>query len=165
MHIEEHRMRETAKSDSWKTLPMPHTVAELDFPATFSEQEFAQIALGLIPEAMEDKWFMYLEATTLHLHRSWTGHCIYKVQFEQTGAIYTVRRATVNRDSDQYREDDNSYDAEMLNFLIRNFLLGDRVPFPMPSNLPKNAPKGLFQHHVSGSGFPETPTKRERKKE
>jgi len=33
--------------------------------------------MGLVPEEIEDKWFIYWEDDTLFFHRSWTGNCIY----------------------------------------------------------------------------------------
>jgi hypothetical protein len=149
-------MTEAAKSDSWKTKPMPAEVAVLDYAAEFSPEEFERISRGLVPQEMEDKWFIFLEGNTLNLHRSWTGHCIYQVEFDRDVEKYSVRRATANRVPDEYRQTDDAYDAQMFHFLISNFLLGRSVPFPVPSDLPKDTPKGVYQHHVSGSGYPET---------
>ena len=140
-----------AKPDSWKTKPMADAVAVLEYYANFSSAEFERISRGLVPVEMEDKWFIFLDGNTLNLHRSWTGHCIYQVEFDRDGEKYSVSQAMVNRSSDEYQETDDSYDSQMLNFLIRNLLLGNSVPFPMPSDLPKNTPKGVYQHHISGT--------------
>lgn len=151
-------MCEIATPDSWKTVPMPESVAVLDYTAEFTAEEFGRISRGLVPECMEDKWFVYLKDNTLHLHRSWTGHCIYQVEFGCDGDKCSVERVTVNRDPSQYNERDDLYDARLLDFLIRNLLLGQNLPFPMPPlALPPDAPKGLHQHHVSGTGYPEKP--------
>ena len=150
-------MTPIAKPDSWKTLPMPAKVAVLEYAAEFSAEEFERISRGFIPEAMEDKWFIYLDADTLCLHRSWTGHCIYKVEFAREGGGHVVRHAIANRDPVEYTQRDNAYDARLLDFLIRNLLLGAGVPFPMPKGLPGDAPRGLYQHHVAGTGYPEKP--------
>lgn len=146
---------ETAKLDSWMTKPMPDAIADLDYSAEFSPQEFERISHGLIPKEMEDKWFIVLDGHTLNLHRSWTGHCIYQVEFGRDGEKYSVRRTTANRVPDQYRQTDDDYDVRMLNFLIRNLLLGDNGAFPMPSDLPRNTPKGVFQHHIAGTAYRE----------
>jgi len=103
---------------------------------------------------MEDKWFIFMEENWLCLDRSWTGTCIYKIRLQQIEDKY-LSDALVNRDPEQYRETDINYDAAILNFLVENLLLGKRVSFPVPSNLPEGTPKGLYQHHISGSGFPE----------
>ena len=130
---------------------MPEAVAELDYFAVFTPKEFERISRGLIPGKMEDKWFIFLEDNTLNFHRSWTGHCIYKVEFDYDGRQYAVRSAMVNRNPKEYRQTDSDYDAQLLNFLIRNLLLGDNTPFPIPSDLPNNISKELYQHHVSGT--------------
>ena len=123
---------ETAKPDSWQREPMPDSVAELDYDATFSKAEYERIARGLIPETMDDKWFIFLEGDRLNVHRSWTGHCIYEVEFAASADTYTVRRARVNRDPEQYRETDDAYDARLLDFVIRRLVLGEDVPRPLP---------------------------------
>jgi len=148
---------ETAHKDAWKTQPMPRETAVLGYSGQFSSEEFEKISLGLIPKEMEDKWFIYLDGTTLHLHRSWTGICIFEVEFEEIDGKHIVRRALVNRNQTQYQGTDDAYDSALLHFLISNLLLGKRVEFPIPSALPKGAPKGIFQHHISGTAYPEKP--------
>lgn len=130
---------------------MPEQTAVLYYQAQFSVQEFDQISTGLIPQKMEDKWFIVLEGKTLKLYRSWSGNCIYQVDFAQEDFHYYVSRAIVNRDPAQYLETDNAYDCLLLNFLIRNLLLGQDVPFPMPPKSPEELPKGVFQLHISGT--------------
>jgi hypothetical protein len=146
----------TAESkDSWKTLPMPAETGVLKYSAEFSPEEFGRIALGVRPQQMEDKWFIYVEGDVLYLHRSWTGTCIYQVEFVARDGNHAVSRALVNRNPSQYRETDDAYDAVLLDFLISNLLLGKRNAFPLRAGLPKETPKGAFQHHVTGTAFPE----------
>jgi hypothetical protein len=133
-------------------LPLPAQRAKLNIERKFAEQDYLRLKNGLIPEAMEDKWFIFMEDDVLSFHRSWTGMCIYEVHFDKHRAITEV---WVNRDSQQYKETDNAYDERLLNFLIDNLLLGKSTPFPMPSNLPSDLPKGVVQHSVSGTGYPE----------
>ncbi|HEX3532389.1 MAG TPA: hypothetical protein VH988_35460 [Thermoanaerobaculia bacterium] len=148
---------ETARRDSWKTQPMPQETVVLGYSEEFSSEEFEKISRGLITEEMEDKWFIYLDETTLHLHRSWTGICIYYVELEEIAGKYTVRRALVNRNQTQYQATDDAYDSQLLHFLISNLLLGRQVEFPVPEASSSEAPKGIFQHHISGTAYPEKP--------
>jgi hypothetical protein len=157
-------MSEKATIASWKTKPLPEQTARLDYQAQFSAQEFDQISTGLIPQEMEDKWFIVLDGRTLKLYRSWSGNCIYQVEFAQEGYHYHVSRAIVNRNPAQYLETDNTYDAQLLNFLIRHLLLGQDVPFPMPYKVPKELPGGAFQHHVSSTASREVRSKRGKRK-
>ena len=148
-------MAEKAQRNSRKTQPMPDKSAQLPYARQFSFEEYEQISLGLNPRQMEDKWFIFLEDDWLYLHRSWTGMCVYKVQLQQKEGKYIVTDALVNRDPEQYPVTDVNYDAAILNFLVENLLLGKHIPFPVPNNLPKDTPKGVYQHHISGSGYPE----------
>lgn len=145
--------REIARPDSWETVKMPIEVSHLPFQKTYTAEEFSVIARGLVPEVMEDKWFIYMQNNELYFHRSWTGDCIYKVILEENNAEYIVKEALVNN---QYTEQDNAdYDIALLNWLIDALLLDKSVPFPIPKGLATDATPGLFQHVISGTGFPE----------
>lgn len=102
---------------------MPPATAVLDYAERFSEECFGRISLGLIPEEMEDRWFVYREGMTLYLHRSWTGTCIYEVEFEAIQGGVRVRRAVVNRDPTQYGGTDDAHDLALLRSLIHDQLL------------------------------------------
>lgn len=138
-----------ATRDSWKTKQMPKLKTRLQLDLTFSTEEYQRISLGLVPEQMEDKWFIYLEGEWLYFHRSWTGHCIYQLRLEPDGNGYKVAEAWVNRNPDQYTEADDSYDATLLTFLIERLLLGKDVPFPAPSHLSRDL-QPVHRHHVVG---------------
>lgn len=96
--MSERNKRKPACRSDWKTLPMPpqHETFILNRP--FSAQEMAALHQGNIPQAMEDKWFWYMEGFTLWAHRSWTGYCIYRIDFKEDGHHIV----TVNRDPEQY---------------------------------------------------------------
>jgi hypothetical protein len=121
---------ETAHKGCWKIQPMPQETSVLRYSAEFSSEEFERISRGLIPHDMEDRWFIYLEGKTLYLHRSWTGICIYQVEFTMHSGKHSVCRALVNRYQDQYGETDDAYDSKLLHYLISNLLLGKHVRFP-----------------------------------
>ena len=63
---------------------------------------------------MEDKWFWYMEGSTLWAHRSWTGHCIYQIDFKEDDHHVV----TVNRDPEQYKCTRIEEDIESLNKLL-----------------------------------------------
>ena len=152
--------REKATRESGQSLSMPKQRKNLAFERLINQDEFDQISLGLISHDMDDKWFIFMEDMQLHFHRSWTGHCIYQVRFEQKEKGYAVSEAWVNRSKEQYRNNDDDYDIALLSFLIDNFLLGKNTSFPLPSNLKENLPKGVYQHSVSGTAYPENKTKK-----
>ena len=103
-----------ARREDWKTEPMPEKYESFVLCRSFSEAEMEALRRGNVPKEMEDKWFLYMEGTTLYAHRSWTGVCIYRIDFKEDGR-HTV---TVNRDPEQYGCDDIGEDTETLNRLL-----------------------------------------------
>ena len=81
---------------------------------SFSESEMNALRCGNIPQAMEDKWFWYMEGWTLWAHRSWTGYCVYRIDFKKDGNHVV----TVNRDPEQYGCTSIEEDIETLNKLL-----------------------------------------------
>ena len=134
-------METKAKKNSWKTLPMPDTPAELKFNRSFTKEEYVHLSKGLTPHEMEDKWFIFMEKDCLYFHRSWTGFCIYQLKIIPDGEKYTVNEVFVNSKQNQYKRISKNYDIAILDFLIDNLLLGKLNPFPLPDNLPENIPK------------------------
>ena len=111
-----------ARRGDWKTKPMPEKHETFVLSRSFSEEEMDTLRRGNIPRAMEDKWFWYMEGPTLWAHRSWTGHCIYRIDFGEDNE-HTV---TVNRDPEQYRCTSIDEDISTLNGLLDRWA---RVPY------------------------------------
>jgi hypothetical protein len=101
---------------------MAVTAKRLDLDITLSAEQYEAAQKGLIPNAMEDKWFIYFEDGWLNFHRSWTGYCIYRLRFEPQGDSYTVAEAWVNQDPSQYGNLDDSYDVYLVRSLIDRVL-------------------------------------------
>ena len=156
-------MNSSAK-DSWKSKIKPYPLKRmpLDFDALYDAPEADKIRLGLIPQAMEDKWFIYFEESWLYFHRSWSGHCIYALRFVESASGLRVVDSWVNREPEQYKETDVSYDRKLVGFLIDAFLLHKPSQFPKPADQPEPLP-GVFQHGVVGRAYPEIKHKPESK--
>lgn len=90
----------------------------------FTEEEFIKIRAGLIPEEMEDKWFIFFEDNWLYCHRSWTGYGMYKAQIIKEGKDYLIMEFFAERDLNLYTNEDDDYDRGALTFLIVQGLLG-----------------------------------------
>jgi len=75
----------TAKPADCKTEASPSKKTTVHLDRTFSPQEMEHIRRGLVPEQMEDKWFIYWQDDTLFFHRSWTGSCIHCCPFHPRG--------------------------------------------------------------------------------
>jgi hypothetical protein len=123
-------MTHCATPTDWKTesLPAKHTTIPLD--RLFSAGEMDRIRCGLVPEAMEDKWFLYCRDDTLYCHRSWTGVCIYVVHFAAEDGSFRMTSADANRDPVQYRETRDERDAALVSYLIDTLLLRRVAEFP-----------------------------------
>ena len=103
-----------AKRSDWKTLDMPEQHEEFVLHWPLDERQMEALRHGYVPQAMEEKWFWFMEGDTLFAHRSWTGYCIYRVEFRADGD----HAVTVNRDPGQYTGSDAAEDAETLRKLL-----------------------------------------------
>jgi hypothetical protein len=144
-----------ARRDSWKILSLPTARVDLVFNESYTPDEFERIKRGLIPRQMEDKWFIFFEESWLYFYRSWKGQCIYAIRFDSSAAGVFAVESWVNRDNTQYKETRTNYDRAIAKFLIDAFLLRKQAVFPVPSNLPADTPKGIYQHHLVGRAYPE----------
>ena len=102
-----------ARRGDWKTEPMPERHETFVLDRSFSDAEMDALRRGNVPQAMEDKWFWYMEGATLWAHRSWTGYCIYRIDFQEDHHVVTV-----NRDPEQYRSASIEEDIASLNKLL-----------------------------------------------
>jgi hypothetical protein len=143
-----------ATQDSWKTLPLPAKKEALGFDAVYTDLDAEMIMGGLIPQEMEDKWFIYFREGWLYFHRSWTGACVYGVRLDGSPAGVRVVESWVNRDPQQYESDDVEYDRKMVGFLVDAFLLRKPAQFPRPHDQSQSV-AGVFQHHLVGRAYPE----------
>jgi hypothetical protein len=146
-----------ATRNSWNILPPPATRTDLGFAESYTPSEFERIKRGLIPLEMEDKWFIFFEEPWLYFHRSWTGACIYGVRFERSPVGASSVESWVSRDTVWYKEARVDYDRALLRFLVDAFLLAKHVSFPVPTDVPLNAPRGIYQAAVVGRAYPESP--------
>ena len=97
---------------------------------TFSQEDMERIRRGLIPEQMEDKWFIYWKDDALFFHHSWTGFCIYVVRFAAVSGSWKMIEAEVNRNPEQYSEISDERDAKMISYLVDVLLLHRDADFP-----------------------------------
>ncbi len=119
-----------AKPTDWKTEALPSQRAAILIDRAISQDEMAQIRRGLVPEQMEDKWFIYWKDDALYFHRSWTGFCVFIVQFATEGDGWKMVTACVNRNPEQYRETSDDQDRKMISYLVDVLLLHRDVAFP-----------------------------------
>lgn len=119
--------REVAVKDSWNTKAMPEKSTIIELNQTYTKEQMDNMKKGLIPQEMEDKWFVYFDESEmkLYFHRSWTGNCVYILQFEEVGGDdsegqqFLATRVEVNRDPEQYTCTDDESDKETVMDLIQ----------------------------------------------
>jgi O-acetyl-ADP-ribose deacetylase (regulator of RNase III) len=90
-----------ARRDDWKTEPDP-PLRPLPFEQHLDERAAATLALGTVPEEMENKWFVFQEGDRIHFHRSWTGILIFRVRV----TAGRVHGAEFNADPAQFKGSD-----------------------------------------------------------
>ena len=119
--------RGQASKGDWQMEPMPEKSTTIELNQEFSKTQMEAIRNGCVPEQMEDKWFIYFDLSEgkLYLHRSWTGYCIYIVQFEEREGTFTATTAVVNRDSSQYNCTNDEEDKKTALAVIGSVLLGE----------------------------------------
>ena len=138
-----------ATAVSWQNRPLPHQHKELPLRGSYSREEYVRLSMGHTPQGPDDKWFIYLEDEWLYVHRASTGTCVFQLQIVPDGDKYAAVRLLVNRDRQQYRNEDDEYDVQLLSFLIDRLLLGRFAPFPQPRSLAKGD-HGRHKQHVMG---------------
>ena len=128
--------RPGARPGDWKTLPFPASHAEVPVDRVFSIAEMTRLRDGLLPEEMEDKWFVVWTGEALDLHRSWTGNHIFRVTFAPAPFGEVVARALANRDPEQYRAPEAGYDGKMAMWVLDAIVLGRWRKLPVVSPSP-----------------------------
>jgi len=111
--------------------PMPDTRQELGLRRRFNTAEFALIRKGFLPD-WDAKWGICFDAERIELRmcRSWTGTCIYLLNFREDSHGVEIGESWVNRDPEQYQETNVRHDSEVASWLIDVFLLGQNREFP-----------------------------------
>lgn len=119
-----------AKRSDWNCRPLPASHVTLPLDRRYSPEEMERIREGLLPEEMEDKWFIFMEGDELFLHRSWTGYCVFVARFRHLRRRWRLYEVDVSREPEEYRSTDDEEDARMMVYLVEALLLGKRVRFP-----------------------------------
>ena len=133
-------MTRPAMPSDWETTPMPTQHLAITLDRSFSVLEMERIRQGVVPEQMEDKWFVYWHDGTLYFYRSWTGFCVFVVHFAVEGESCRMVGAEVNRDPEQVGEP-HGRDDELISYLIDALLL--RHDAELPSDEPDEGQRAL----------------------
>ena len=70
-----------AQAEDWNIQPIPKDMYLINCKLKYTDKQFDMIERGVIPEEMEEKWFIYYDSSRLYIYRSWTGICVFIVKF------------------------------------------------------------------------------------
>jgi hypothetical protein len=116
-------MTKLISRDSWRTVDMPLTYETTSLNIKLTESEFQAVLIGFLPKDTDDRWFMYVNEGWINLHRSWTGHCIFRIKVEVMNEGWLLNGLQVNRDHNQYKstniEADKNEAESVLRYLIK----------------------------------------------
>jgi len=104
---------------------MPSLRAKIPFDRRFTEAEFERVRHEIMPQTMEERWFVVFEDPWLHIGRSWTGYTIFDVRIVKDGDRYKIAEVWANREANQYGETNLRKEAETLRMVIDHVILGN----------------------------------------
>jgi hypothetical protein len=113
----------TTRTD-WKNKPLSDKADKVVVDFTFSAQDFERLKLGYKPQDMDDRWFICFEDNYLYFHRSWTGHCIFKLKIEKVSDDkYSGTELWIERDQNIFNSSNDTEAIDTVRQLIENKLL------------------------------------------
>ena len=75
---------------------MPASAERLAVDREYPGHEWARLCFGVVPNSMEERWFIFYEEPWLCVHRNSNGECFFRVRFEVTGGGARIAEAYVN---------------------------------------------------------------------
>lgn len=116
---------------TFKLWAMPKKLAELSLGIELNAFDSYLVRRGVIPEQMEDKWFIYCQEGSIQMRRSWTGYLVFEIKFDLRGDRMYLKQLLINRNTKQYSETDDQFDKGLALFLLKALLL--RLPAEYPT--------------------------------
>ncbi|MCW8138714.1 MAG: hypothetical protein KIT58_07405 [Planctomycetota bacterium] len=112
-----------ATRESWELQPMPEARLRLPYERRFSPAELRRLEQGFVPTVMEEKWFAFMEADTLFIHRSWSGYFVFALELVRDPGGARVKAAWANGDPTQYRPADAEDAVRDLGMVVDQWLI------------------------------------------
>ena len=110
--------KEKATADSWGILPVTGDSVTKAMDFLLTDHQMQQIAMGHIPDAMEDHWFMYCDDQYIRYYRSWTGRCAFIAKYKKIDSGYKICELTIPDDDLRKKGAANiNFDALSMMFL------------------------------------------------
>jgi len=120
-------IRPVATKETWENKPI-FLPKYIEFKIKLSDAEYALLKRGLVPDAMEDKWFIYFEDDWLYFHRSWTGQGIFKARLLEIDGEKVIDLFYVEGDPEQNKNTNDELSKEIFIYLIGRGLLKRAMP-------------------------------------
>jgi 8-oxo-dGTP diphosphatase len=109
--------------DDWRILNMPLVYETVWLNESFNASDCKALLQGYLPKGTDDRWFMYSVDDWIYLHRSWTGHCIFRVQIEIIEQGCMLTQLHINRDSSQYRSTNSEADKSEVKSVLKHLII------------------------------------------
>ncbi|GHA09695.1 hypothetical protein GCM10010372_06680 [Streptomyces tauricus] len=90
--------------------------------------QWQRVRHGVRSLSMEEKWDAYLEGDQLSLHRSWTGHGVFRVTVAEGAGGRRPVAAWVESDPDLYRRGGDESESAFLELFLRAWYMDDTRP-------------------------------------
>lgn len=90
--------------------------------------QWQRVPHGVRSLSMEEKWDAYLEGDQLSLHRSWTGHGVFRVTVAEGAGGRRPVAAWVESDPDLYRRGGDESESAFLELFLRAWYMDDTRP-------------------------------------
>src|SRR5437762_4182517 len=100
---------------------------EFDLELTLTANEFELFDNGVFSNSMEEKWNIFLLDNFMYWARSWTAHCIYKIQVTRQAGSVTLEKGFVTRDKSQYNSANLEKDKILFLQLLQGYLDRDDI--------------------------------------
>lgn len=104
--------------DDCRIFDMPVTYETSLLYKELNAAEYQALLMGFLPRDMDDRWFMYANEGYVYLHRSWTGHCIFRLKIEVIKEDCLLTELRINRDTDQYKSTNGEADKREVDSIL-----------------------------------------------
>ena len=111
-------MRKMITRDDCRIFDMPVTYETSLLYKELNAAEYQALLMGFLPRDMDDRWFMYANEGYVYLHRSWTGHCIFRLKIEVIKEDCLLTELRINRDTDQYKSTNGEADKREVDSIL-----------------------------------------------
>ena len=96
-------------------IALTHTTSTLLINKPYTADEMLTIKQKLNPKNMPfrlaNQWAMFSRKNHLYIHHHGMGSCIYIIEFAKVNNAWYLTKALANRHSDEYKVEDETFDA------------------------------------------------------